>query len=167
MVSVCLPNGREAGFFSIRGENGAKPLELCERDLQMGKKKSSPASEVPKSEPFHSAFAGLASLRGELPSLDSSTPASEPIQESSSESGPSAAKLVLQREKKGRAGKTVTRLCGLASSEDRQRWAKQLKKDLGCGATIEGEDVILLGDVGTRAKTRLEAAGFRRVVLGN
>ncbi|MBW2161397.1 MAG: translation initiation factor, partial [Deltaproteobacteria bacterium] len=73
----------------------------------------------------------------------------------------------LQREKKGRAGKTATRLCGLSSPGDRLHWAKRLKKELGCGATIEGDDVILLGDVGERAKTHLEAGGFRRVVLGN
>jgi translation initiation factor 1 len=133
----------------------------------MGKKKSGAAKETPESEPFHSAFSGLASLRDELPSLDSPDPGSKPNAESTPDTSAASPKLVLQREKKGRAGKTVTRLRGLASPEERVRWAKRLKKELGCGATIEGEDVILLGDVGVRAKTGLEAGGFRRVVLGN
>ena len=132
----------------------------------MGKKKSVPAAEAPKSEPFHTAFSGLASLRGELPSSGSPDVGSEPNAESTPDTSAASPKIVLQREKKGRAGKTVTRVRGLASPEDRLHWAKRLKKDLGCGATIEGEDVILLGDVGEPAKTRLEAGGFRRVVLG-
>ena len=133
----------------------------------MGKKKSKPAKEAPKSEPFHSAFSDLASLRDELPSLDSPGAGSEPNAEATPDTSAASPKIVLQREKKGRAGKTVTRVRGLASPEDRVEWAKKLKKELGCGATMEGEDVILLGDVSERAKTRLEAAGFRRVVLGN
>ena len=95
------------------------------------------------------------------------TQESEPNTESTPGTSTVSAKLVLQREKKGRAGKTATRLRGLVSPEDRLHWAKRLKKELGCGATIEGDDVILLGDVGERARTRLEAGGFRRVVLGN
>jgi translation initiation factor 1 (eIF-1/SUI1) len=74
---------------------------------------------------------------------------------------------VLQREKKRRAGKTVTRLLGIAAPEDRQRSMKQLKRELGCGAVLEGEDIVLLGDVAPRAKTRLESYGFTRVIVGN
>jgi translation initiation factor 1 (eIF-1/SUI1) len=133
----------------------------------MGKKKREPAKEAPTSERFHSAFSGLASLRDELPSSGLPDPGPEPNSESTPGTSTASAKLVLQREKKGRAGKTATRLCGLSSPGDRLHWAKRLKKELGCGATIEGDDVILLGDVGERAKTRLEAGGFRRVVLGN
>lgn len=133
----------------------------------MGKKKSKAAADPPESKPFHSAFSGLASLRAALPSSDSPDPSLKHAAESTSEPSIAAAKLILQREKKGRAGKTVTRLRGLPTPEDRVQWAARLKKELGCGATIEGEDVILLGDLGERAKTRLETGGFRRVVLGN
>ncbi len=137
----------------------------------MGKKtkKSEPATEAPGNGPFHSAFSGLASLRDALPSSDLPDPElnSGPDAKSTSDKPTGSLKLVLRREKKGRAGKTVTRLLGLPSPEDRTTWAKRLKKELGCGATIEGDDVILLGDVGERAKTRLEAGGLRRVVLGN
>ena len=133
----------------------------------MGKKKSKPAKDAPGTEPFHTAFSGLASLRDELPSSESSAPVAEPKRESTPSMSSAQTKLVLQREKKGRAGKTATRLRGLPTPEARAHWAAKLKKELGCGATIDGEDLILLGDVGTRAKTQLEAGGFRRVVLGN
>lgn len=133
----------------------------------MGKKRSEQPKDSRKSEPFHSAFSGLASLRDELPSSELPDAESEQNAEPIPDTATASVKLVLQREKKGRAGKTATRLRGLPSPEDRLHWAKRLKKELGCGATIEGEDVILLGDVGERAKTRLEAGGFRRVVLGN
>jgi len=96
-------------------------------------------------------------------------PASEPNANAEAEpdTSTSSVKLLLQREKKGRAGKTVTRLRGLPSAEARQHWAKTLKKELGCGASIEGDELILLGDLGERAKERLEASGFRHVILGN
>ena len=133
----------------------------------MGKKKSKPTTEAPSSEPFHQAFSGLASLRAEQPPSDWSDSSSEPKPDSPPSTPTTSVKLVLQREKKGRAGKTATRLRGLPTPDSRLHWATKLKKELGCGATIEGEDVLLLGDVGERAKTRLEAGGFRRVVLGN
>ena len=44
---------------------------------------------------------------------------------------------------------------------------KKLKKELGCGASIEGDDLILLGDLSERAKERLEAGGFQHVILCN
>ncbi len=133
----------------------------------MGKKTNKPASEEAGQEPFHSAFTGLASLRAELPSSELAADGTGQKHEAIPEATTTSAKLVLHREKKGRAGKTATRLRGLPTPEERRRWAAQLKRELGCGATIDGDDVILLGDVGERAKMRLEAGGFRRVVLGN
>ena len=139
----------------------------------MGKKKSVTPEQAPAQRVFDSPFAGLQSLRAELPAAEKAEPETETSRQDSSTAGPDAKnavrreRLVLQREKKGRAGKTVTRLSGLPSTADREHYAKQLKKELGCGAVLEGKDVVLLGDVGSRAKTRLEALGFTRVVLGN
>ena len=134
---------------------------------QMGKKKGKPATDAPASEPFQSAFSGLASLRADLPSFESPDPGPQPGLIASPGTSTAETKLVLQREKKGRGGKTVTRLLGLPTPDARAYWTAKLKKELGCGATIEGDDVILLGDVGARAETRLEAGGFRRIVRGN
>ncbi|MBW2377831.1 MAG: hypothetical protein JRF55_17960 [Deltaproteobacteria bacterium] len=80
----------------------------------MGKKKREPAKEAPTSECFHSAFSGLASLRDELPSSGLPDPGPEPNSESTPGTSTASAKLVLQREKKGRAGKTATKSWGAA-----------------------------------------------------
>jgi translation initiation factor 1 len=79
---------------------------------------------------------------------------------------PFEGKVVLRRETKGRGGKTVTRVQGLP-----QDWletlAHRMKKALGCGAKVEGEDVLLQGALLDRAASWLEQQGARRVVKGN
>ena len=77
-------------------------------------------------------------------------------------------KLVLRRERKGRGGRTVTVLGGLRGDATfRKDLARSLRKALGCGASLEGEDLVLQGDVGARAKAWLESRGAGKVVLGN
>jgi translation initiation factor 1 (eIF-1/SUI1) len=75
-------------------------------------------------------------------------------------------KLVIRRELKGRGGKTVTRIAGLAAAH-RDALAAQMKKKLGCGAVIEGDDVVLLGDLVDRAADWLTERGAPRVIKGN
>ncbi len=75
-------------------------------------------------------------------------------------------KLVVRLEKKGRAGKTVTRISGLPAAHMAEL-AARMKKALGCGATQDGRDLLLLGALVERAATWLEAEGARRVVRGN
>ena len=72
-------------------------------------------------------------------------------------------KVVVRREKKGRGGKTVTRISGLPAAQ-REALTERLKKSLGCGASHEGDDVVLLGSLVERAAIWLEAAGARAVV---
>lgn len=72
-------------------------------------------------------------------------------------------KIVVRREKKGRGGKTVTRVTGVPAPRADELLAR-LKKALGCGAVIEGEDLVLLGSLVDRAADWLEAEGARRVV---
>lgn len=72
------------------------------------------------------------------------------------------AKVVVRREKKGRGGKTITRIQGLPAAH-REALASEMKRALGCGAALEGEDVILLGSLVDRAADWLEAAGARRI----
>lgn len=136
----------------------------------MAKRQKKPqAPKPPEKHSFGSAFAGLAGLRDALPQGESPEPTvEEDAAAAESEVGVSSMppKLVLQRERKGRGGKTITRLSGL-DAEASEHWAKTLKKKLGCGAVVEGDDVILLGDVSERARDLLEAAGAKRVVIGN
>jgi len=129
------------------------------------------AKRPPKTEPstpeapFNSPFAGLGALREALPDApqaEESTPAAP----AASGPLPGLGKLVLQREKKGRGGKTVTRVRGLPPAE-LERWAKDMKRALGCGASVEDGEVILLGDLVNRAADWLQAQGARQVVRGN
>ena len=74
--------------------------------------------------------------------------------------------MVLRREKKGRGGKTVVRVQGLLG--DPADWASRMKKGLGCGAVVEDEEVVLLGDLLERAASWLEAEGAaKKVIRGN
>jgi len=117
--------------------------------------------------PFHSPFAALGGLREALPTLPEASAAEAPEDPGPAPGKPAAlGKLVLQREKKGRGGKTVTRVRGLPAAE-LERWATDMKRALGCGASVEDGEVILLGDLVTRAADWLEARGASRVVRGN
>ncbi len=56
-------------------------------------------------------------------------------------------RAILSRETKGRGGKTVTRISfreGLPA--DATALAKSLRNGLGCGGTVEGDDIVLQGD---------------------
>jgi translation initiation factor 1 len=78
------------------------------------------------------------------------------------------AKVVLRMERKGHGGKIVTVVAGLEGSaaRDREALAKKLGKALGCGARLEGNEIVLQGDHRERALPLLEKEGARRVVSG-
>lgn len=77
-----------------------------------------------------------------------------------------AERLVLRREKTGRGGKTVTRIEGLAAPEA-EEIMKRMKKALGCGASLDGADVLLQGSLVDRAAAWLEQNHGARIVKGN
>ena len=127
----------------------------------------------------HKPLAGLAALRGHLPDAPSG-PAS------ASEAGApvrgmeaSAPRMVVQRERKHRGGKTVTRIRAAGEAAQRARsavtgpggmppeqLARTLARSLGCGASVEDGDVLLQGDQVNRAAEWLERQ-VARVVRGN
>ena len=106
------------------------------------------------------AVARGAVAREEIP------PLSDGAAPSSASAGPYAGKLVVQTERKGRAGKTVTRISGVAAANV-ESVARRMKHALGCGAIVEGDQIILLGAVADRALRWLRSEGARRVVKGN
>lgn len=117
--------------------------------------------------PFNAAFGGLAALREQMgPPATEAEP--EPESEPEGPGGPRAAggKVVVRREKKGRGGKTVTCVEGLAE-DGLEALARQLGKQLGCGAKLEEGVIILQGDQTQRAATFLKEQGLRKVVVGN
>ncbi len=75
------------------------------------------------------------------------------------------AKVVVRRERKGRGGRTVTRVQGLGWGDDALTdLARTMARALGCGAGIEDGDVVLQGDLGDRAAGWLADQGVRQVV---
>ena len=70
-------------------------------------------------------------------------------------------------ERKGRGGKEVTVVdkLGLAPRELEQ-WCRDLKQALGCGGSVDGELIILQGDLRQRIGTVLESKGVSRVTIG-
>ncbi len=66
------------------------------------------------------------------------------------------------RERKGRGGKTVTLITGIAASEDMiSSIAQQLKKVCGSGGTVKEGVIEIQGDHCDKALAKLAAMGYR------
>lgn len=72
------------------------------------------------------------------------------------------AKVAVQTSRKGRGGRTVTLVRSLPP-EDLDAWAKAARKALGCGASVDGDAVVLQGDLRDRAAAWFTAQGVRKV----
>lgn len=76
-------------------------------------------------------------------------------------------KISLQRQKAGRGGKTVTAVtlprdyCG-----DIQALAKELRKGLGCGSSVEDGKIILQGDIADRIEAWFAKKGVKNISKG-
>jgi translation initiation factor 1 len=108
-----------------------------------------------------SPFAALEGLKASLPEGEKPRPEAP-----AKKDDPFELKVVVARSRKGRGGKTVTMVTGVRSAA-RENVCRDLKKALGCGATIEDDAVVVLGDVADRVRAWLEAHGARRIVMGN
>lgn len=74
-------------------------------------------------------------------------------------------KLTVRREKAGRGGKTVTVIRGLSLAEaELETLCRALRKQLGTGATVQEQAVVLQGTLVERVAAWLEGRGARRVV---
>jgi translation initiation factor 1 len=115
-------------------------------------------------KPFNPAFAALADLRSEMPDTQDVPPPPGPEPPARGPRG----KIVVTREKKGRGGKTVTRVAQLRlDAAALAGLVDTLKRSLGCAGHIEDEDLILAGDQTARAAEWLGAELGRKVVVGN
>src|SRR5262245_33144335 len=77
-------------------------------------------------------------------------------------------KLVVRRERKGHGGKTATIIAGVGlPARDLERLARALRHALGCGASVEGDRLVVQGDQAPRVQAWLAAQGARRSVPGN
>ncbi len=69
-------------------------------------------------------------------------------------------------EKKGRGGKTVTVLTFQDPFVDSQEWSKKLKSRLGVGGNVDASEILLQGDVRTKAEGYLQSEGFKVKRIG-
>ena len=77
-------------------------------------------------------------------------------------------KLVVRRERKGHGGKTATIVAGIGlPARDLERLARALRHALGCGASVDGDRLVVQGDQAPRVQAWLVAQGARRIALGN
>lgn len=122
-------------------------------------------------------FAELEKLRGSLPAGPGAAgtaapggaagaPGAKPAP--AAKPGPKPpARAVVRMERKGRGGKEVTVVDKLElKPADLERWCRELKQALGCGGSVDGDLIVLQGDLRPRIAAVLEAKGVARVTLG-
>ena len=72
-------------------------------------------------------------------------------------------KLNIIYERKGRAGKPATIICGFAettSDAEIEELAKDLKKRLGAGGSVRGGEILIQGDKRAALSTLLKEKGY-------
>lgn len=110
-----------------------------------------------------SPFDALAKLRDSLPP-GPAAPAATPPPAAPPAKGP--ARAVVRMERKGRGGKeaTVIEQLGLGADE-LARWCRELKQALGCGGAIDGDTIVLQGDLRRRLAPVLAQRGVGKVIV--
>jgi translation initiation factor 1 (eIF-1/SUI1) len=74
-------------------------------------------------------------------------------------------KIVLRIERKGHGGKTTTIVEGIVGSDKAlDEFARDLKRGLGVGVSVDEARLVVQGDQRDRLKAFLEARGARRIV---
>lgn len=76
-------------------------------------------------------------------------------------------RVTVQRQSKGRGGKTVTVIRGLPlAGPDLKRLASDLKKSCGVGGAVKGDTIEIQGEQRAAMQKALEERGYRVVVAG-
>jgi translation initiation factor 1 len=109
-------------------------------------------------------FAALEALRSSLPPGDARPPPTPPALPA----GPKPpARAVVRMERKGRGGKEVTIVDKLdLRPAALEAWCRDLKQSLGCGGAVDGDLIVLQGDLRTRVPAVLTAKGVAKVTVG-
>jgi len=75
--------------------------------------------------------------------------------------------VTLQRQVKGRNGKPITIISGLAlAGAELKNLAKELKKECSVGGSIDGQDILIQGDKRDRLTRLLESKGYKVKLTG-
>lgn len=105
-------------------------------------------------------------LAGRGVTVSSGVPSAAPVPSPTGDLA-SCGKIVLRRERKGHGGKTATVVAGLGlRARALDTLARELRHALGCGATVEGDTIVVQGDLAARVEPWLAARGARKIVLG-
>lgn len=141
------------------------------------KPKSSKANELAPLR--HNPFASLGGLsqradeeltKGKAPDVSEPTSPAVPLTPEPVTTAPArfSGRLVLRRETKRRGGKAVIIIAGFRAlprfdADAVHALATRLKRDLGCGGTVEGdaEEIVLQGDRAAQVAALLRGLGFR------
>jgi translation initiation factor 1 len=75
-----------------------------------------------------------------------------------------ADKVVVRHSRKGRGGRTVTLVAGVTSGIEAV--IADLKRQLGVGARLDGDEIVIQGDQRERVARWLESRGVSKVVRG-
>ncbi|HEX8107952.1 MAG TPA: translation initiation factor, partial [Kofleriaceae bacterium] len=111
-----------------------------------------------------SPFAQLEALRSSLPAGPAAPAQGAPAPDANPK-GP--ARAVVRMERKGRGGKEVTVVDKLGLGPAAlEAWCRDLKQALGCGGSVDGELIVLQGDLRTRVPAVLTARGVGKVTVG-
>ncbi len=142
----------------------------------MGKKKRRqqpkvPGKQVSREEPFSGGLGDLLVAQGFTGSSDSAEQGPAEQHTHSSPSGDVVARAqrwIVRISKKGRGGRAATLLSarGLSEEEDLSSLARRIRKQMGCGASLEGPDVLVQGDQRERLELWLLKHGARKVTQG-
>ena len=79
-----------------------------------------------------------------------------------------AQRWIVRISKKGRGGREATLLCprGLPEKTELSSLARRIRKQMGCGASLEGSDILVQGDQRERLEAWLLKQGARKVTQG-
>lgn len=152
-IGVLPPSGGSAGRSSTPSRLGDRVVwaGMAKRDL-------SPV-EALSANPF----AALAKLRDQLPEGPPQAEA-PPRAEAAAASPRGPARAVVRYQRKGRGGKEATVVEQLKLPQELlEAWCREIKRALGCGGAVEGENLVLGGDQRGRLPELLTAKGVRRV----
>ena len=130
----------------------------------MGKRKKRAPLQAPEESTATTALGSLFADAG-FTATEQPTAPDEPLVPSEGFDLANVPKAVLRMERKGRGGKTVTVIAQLPGEQSAlEQVARDLRRALGCGARVEGAEVVVQGDVRERVRAWLAERGVRRVV---
>ena len=121
-----------------------------------------PTTTSSSTSPASSPFAALSALRASLPEAPP-TPTPPAVDKVIKRFGE---KVVVRLTRKGHGGKTVTIVSGVLP-DARDTLCTAMKKKLGTGARVDGDDIVIQGEVVDRVVVLLEAEGAKKVVRGS